>query len=511
MGKIGDLWVRLGLKSDDYKKGIKEANKQTEGFGSKLGKMKAGAIAVWAAVGTAVVTFAKDFIGATNKMADRWEQNMSRLKASYHTFLAELSNTSIDTSGEGGKLGNWFKNEVAWWKRLFGNTKEAGDAAAEMTRAFDAEFELVNSVKLQKAGIQQELNELYVMMRDTTLSPQARKAAMERYKALLAPIAQAEIEVYGNMMNEAVKAWQAGAGLSREYSAAEVTDFLSMYGTDAAGATAKYGELASVYENRKGDEQNKVLVDTALKYQQALNEMSNLDKEMARITLQIKKSLADMFLIEGKTPDVYAQQIFSSLKEQMKADLQEIEDIEIDADIDLGLDDIDQEIKDFLSKWQQDMQQIEALNGMLENSIIAATQNGMQAITDMMFGLEGADMKQVLAAFLTPFADTLKQMGSMIMAEGIAMEAFKKSFTNPIAAIAAGAALMAIGSAVSSGLQALTANPTGGTSASRVGNSVSGATGIETYEQKITVEVTGEIAGDKIVLAGQKTINKWNR
>lgn len=507
MGKIGDLWVRLGLKSDDYKKGIKDANKQTEGFGSKLSKMKAGAMAVWAAVGAAVVKFTKDFIGATNKMGDQWAQQMSKVKASYQSVLADISSYKPDFSS----LKNFFKNDWNWIKKTFGSAKEAGEAAKEMTKAFDAEFELVNSVRLQKAGIQQELNELYVTMRDTTLSPQARQAAMERYKALLAPIAQAEIEVYGNMMNEAVKAWQAGAGLSREYSAAEVTDFLSMYGTDAAGATAKYGELASVYENRKGDEQNKVLVDTALKYQQALNEMSNLDKEMAKVTLQIKKSLADMFLIDGKTPDAYAQEIFSSLKEQMKADLQEIEDIEIDADIDLGLDDIDQEVKDFLAKWQQDMQQIEALNGMLENSIISATQNGMQALTDMMFGLEGADMKQVMAAFLSPFADTLKQMGSMIMAEGIAMEAFKKSFTNPYAAIAAGAALIAIGSAVSSGLQALTANPTGGagTSASYGGNSY--GSGTENYESTLNIEVTGKISGSDILIAGRKQQSKWDR
>lgn len=507
MGKIGDLWVRLGLKSDDYKKGIKDANKQTEGFGSKLGKMKAGAMAVWAAVGAAVVKFTKDFIGATNKMGDQWAQQMSKVKASYQSVLADISSYKPDFSS----LKNFFKNDWNWIKKTFGSAKEAGDAAAEMTRAFDAEFELVNSVKLQKAGIQQELNELYVMMRDTTLSPQARKAAMERYKALLAPIAQAEIEVYGNMMNEAVKAWQAGQNLSREYSTAEVTDFLSMYGTDAAGAAAKYGELASVYENRKGDEQNKVLVETALKYQQALNEMSNLDKEMARITLQIKKSLADMFLIDGKTPDAYAQEIFSSLKEQMKADLQEIEDIEIDADIDLGLDDIDQEIKDFLSKWQQDMQQIEALNGMLENSIISATQNGMQALTDMMFGLEGADMKQVMAAFLSPFADTLKQMGSMIMAEGIAMEAFKKSFTNPYAAIAAGAALIAIGSAVSSGLQALTANPTGAGTGSSYGGSSYGNAGTQNYESTLNIEVTGKISGSDILIAGRKQQSKWDR
>jgi hypothetical protein len=32
-----------------------------------------------------------------------------------------------------------------------------------------------------------------------------------------------------------------------------------------------------------------------------------------------------------------------------------------------------------------------------------------------------------------------------------------------------------------------------------------------TYQQEVTVHVVGEISGDKIVLAGQKTLNKWNR
>lgn len=508
MGKIGDLWVRLGLKRDDYKKGIKEANKETEGFGSKLGKMKAGALAVWAAVGTAVIKFSRDFIGATNKMGDQWEQQMSKVKASYQSVLADISSYKPDFSS----FKNFFKNEWGWVKKTFGSAKEAGEAAAEMTKAFDAEFELVNSVKLQKAGIQQELNELYVMMRDTTLSPQARQAAQERYKALLEPIAKAEMKVYGNMLSEAVKSWQAGANLSREYSVAEMTDFLSMYGTDAAGATAKYGELASVYENRKNDKANQVLVDTMLKYQGAANEMSNLDKEMARITISIKKQLADMFLIDGKTPDKYAQEIFSSLKEQMLADLQEIEDIDMDVDLDLGLEGIDQEIKDFLAEWQKDMQQIEALNGMLENSIISATQNGLQALTDMMFGLEGADMKQVMAAFLSPFADTLKQMGSMIMAEGIAMKAFKESISNPAAAIAAGAALMAIGAAVSSGLQALAANPTGGSgTGSSYGGSSYGSAGSQSYESTLNIEVTGKISGSDILIAGRKQQSKWDR
>ena len=51
MGKIGDLFVRLGLKSDDFKKGIKDAKKETQGFGKTLSNMKAGALAVWATIG----------------------------------------------------------------------------------------------------------------------------------------------------------------------------------------------------------------------------------------------------------------------------------------------------------------------------------------------------------------------------------------------------------------------------------------------------------------------------
>jgi hypothetical protein len=126
-----------------------------------------------------------------------------------------------------------------------------------------------------------------------------------------------------------------------------------------------------------------------------------------------------------------------------------------------------------------------------------------------MFGVADADMKQILAAFLAPFGDTMKQMGSMIMAEGIAMEAFKNSIKNPYAAIAAGAALIAVGSAVSSGLQALTANPTGGGSSASTGSNATAE--VQNYESTITVEVVGRISGSDIILASKNQQNKWNR
>lgn len=162
-------------------------------------------------------------------------------------------------------------------------------------------------------------------------------------------------------------------------------------------------------------------------------------------------------------------------------------------------------------RYQHELDFVQAMNDTALNGIFNSMQNGIQAITDAIFQLEGADWKSVLAAFIAPLGDTMKQMGAMIMAEGIAMSAFKASFKNPATAIAAGAALMAIGSMVSSGLQRLISNPgNGGGSAMSYGGSSGGAAAMN-YESTLTVEVVGKISGNDIVLSGKKTNDKNSR
>lgn len=509
MGKISDIWVRLGLKKDGFDKGMNDAVKKTEKTDGKMKGMLNAVKAGWAAVGAAVIAFGTEMINATNRVSDAWNHTMASVKAGWHNIIADISNYKPDFSS----FKNFFKNDIGWLKKALGGAKEAADAGREMTAAFDDEFELVNSIKLQKSMISNQLNELYVKMRDTTLSPADRKAAAERYKALLQPLADAEIATYGNMMAEASKAWQAGAGLSRQYSTAEITDFFAMYGTDMAGATAKYPELQSVYETRKGDAQNQIIFDVATKLAAAQAEMSRVDKEIARTYVSIKKSMEGIFNIGSDTTDIYLNKTLKEIKEEVTADVREINaelaDIG-DIDLEIDLTDVDNDINAFLDSWQADVNKVANLNYMLSDSLVASMSNGLQALTDMMFGLENADMKNVLAAFIAPFGDTMKQMGSMIMAEGVAMKAFKESFTAPEAAIAAGAALMAIGSLVSSGLQKLTANPTGGGSSASYGSSYNSAQTMN-YENTLTVEVVGKISGSDIVLSGNKTTNNWNR
>ena len=99
-----------------------------------------------------------------------------------------------------------------------------------------------------------------------------------------------------------------------------------------------------------------------------------------------------------------------------------------------------------------------------------------------------------------------------LIAQGIGIAAFKESLKTlqPAVAIAAGSALVALGAALSSGIQALAGGGASSTSASVSAAGASAGT-VESYEQDITIHVVGEISGDKIILAGQKTLNKWSR
>ena len=504
MGKIGDLFVRLGLKSDDYKKGMKEAKKETNSFSQGLGKMKAAALAVWAAIGTAVMQFSKDFMSATNKVNDAWNNTMAGMKAAYHNVLADLSNVSWK---------DIFKDLQGFKFKSVFNAVVAGKAAKEMSAAFDAEFELVNSVKLQKAMIQEELNELYIAMRDTTLDPADRKAAAERYKALLEPLAQAEIDTYGNMLDKAVDAWQAGSAgmLSRKYSNDELREFFANYGTNPDAMKAKYGELASVYENRKSDTQNQVIFDILTKLEQAQSQMSDVDKTLSRTTLAIDKQIADK---AAAFQQMLADDLEAGLEDVYDA-VDDIEDVEIEfPEMDMSaLDAADEKIKQFVEDWEQEQAKIAQLNGMLEQSIVSSIGGATQAFTDALFGLEGADAKGILTALMQPFADTAGQLGTMLLAQGIAVEAFKKSLDSlqGAPAIAAGLSLLAISAAMKSGIKALAGGGAGAGTSSSYGGTSYGNNGDVNYDSTLTIYVEGKVSGSDILIAGSNQQKKWNR
>ena len=500
MGKIGDLFVRLGLKSDGFKKGMKDAKKETQDFGAKLGQLKAGALAVWAAIGAGVMKVAKDFIEATNATADAWAEKTAGMKAAWQSFLADIQNSNTTIRDIFANLTDPGKKAQNFFRRLF-KTKVAKESAEEMTKAFDAGFELEHSVRLQLLAVQQELNDLYAKMRDTTLSNADRQAAADRYRALLQPIAEAETATYETMMNSAIDAWQKGlSNRSRE----EVIEFFTNIGTDAERMAAKFPDLMNIFQNFKSDKENLPIFDIIAKFQQASNRMSDVDRQLSRTTNAINANIKRELDSIAKTVQTYGQE---ELDLELDLDL----NLELDEkEIEEGMAEVNAAMEQFASDWNAQCMEIMQLNNMLEDSIIQSMSGGLQAITDMLFGIEGAGPEQVLAALLQPFAQTAIQLGEMLIAQGLAIGAFKESLKSlqPGVAIAAGTALLAVGAALSSGIQALAGGPRGTTTEA---GASTGRNDIETYEQEITINVVGEISGDKIVLAGEKTLNKWRR
>lgn len=161
MSKIGDLFVRLGLKKDEFSRGIKDAKKETEGFGIGLKNMAAGAKVAWAAVAAAVVKFATDAVKMTQKWGDQWRTTMAGVNAAYGSFVRQLA------SGEG------FSN-------LFANMREASRLAREAAQELDEVFERTTSYNYTEAQTNKEIAQLQLIMRDSSKSDKERMAAAQQ-------------------------------------------------------------------------------------------------------------------------------------------------------------------------------------------------------------------------------------------------------------------------------------------------------------------------------------------
>lgn len=536
MGKISDIWVKLGLKKDDFDEGMEEAQEQVEGFGGKLGKMKAGALAVWAAISAAVTKFAQDLIASSNKMGDAWAVFTSQSKAKWDTFMSAIS---------------------AWdFENFFGRMKQAAAEAAEFTKALDSEFEVGNSIKLQRAAMSSELAALKVIMQDATKTFDERIKAGQDYIAKIEPIYK-QIEAQAKRMEDAhLGKWLSGTGLEdtdqvrkdlRQFLV-DIGKFPELY--DELAGLSKYEELAAgaktdisktalgqavesrraiiegmvgdyatdildlfrVYNDMRGDKDTAPLVEAMIAYGEAAAAFDRETGEIKSVTsglIQQKTTTAAAEAAKQVTLEGVVQDIIANIEEDLKG----IEDITLEApEINTtSLEAGEEKIKQFVDTWREEQQKIAELNGMLEDSIVSSMSNGLQAVTDMLVGLEGANAGAIAGALLQPFADTAIKLGEMLIAQGIGVEAFKKSLESlqGAAAIAAGTALVAVGSAMRSGIQALASGGGSASTAAYTGASTSAR--VQNYESTLTVYVEGKLKGSDIVLSGNKTVKNWGR
>lgn len=543
MGKIGDLIVRLQLKYQDYQKGLKKASEETTGFVQSLGKIKAAGLAVWAAIGTAVMKVASDIVKATGIMEDKWELFTVKAKAGWDTFIKTLINGD--------------------WSDFVRQFKEATTAAAYLTEALQGDTEVQNSIALQKAAMANELAALEILMKDVTKSDEERARAAEEYKKKVLPLYDQEIA----RLDKLRKAYAVtlGAGIYSKSTMetpemlAAVEKFLIEYGKEtqykilnnrslsealaialkpynaAPKTDAEISEqrarkamierlsylsqdmfpnldpnflfnIATNYETKFNGEQIQEIVEVIKQYNNAIAAFKEENKKIINLEASLSEK-AEKTTEKAAEPLVTINELINGVED---IDLTAIDVEPIDWNAILG--DYDAPLDEFVDKWKQTQAEVAQLNAMLEGAIVASMSNGTQALTDMLVGLEGADASQLMAALLQPFADTMISLGEMLIAEGLAVAAFKESLSSldPAVALAAGATLLALGSALSSGIKKL--GQTAGSGATTTSTSAGSSTsGVENIQTEMTIYVKGELKGSDIVLSGQRTLNKWRR
>ena len=544
MSKIGDLIVRLQLKYQDYQKGLKKAEKDTKGFAATLGKIKGVGLAVWAAVGASAISFGKQLIKSSQTIGDAWNRMTAQIKAGWDVFVQSVG---------------------AWdWNNFIGRIKEATVAAKVLTNALDAEFEVSNSIKLQKASMAEELAELEVLARDQTKTYEERASAAQKYLSLVKPLYEQELMLAEKLEDAHLGKFLAGSGLEDTKQVREelrkflvdigkiptLLDDLAAKskaqktidkGVNALGSNYKkineaynvrnqmHNKLKDIqsgyqtdlvalfraYNDMRGDEDAKPMVDAMIRAGEAAGAFK---RETKRMRSALSTSLSQMAKQEGANGESQVQEI-----ERIGNSLEKLNDISGKAVMMAQMPDIIPD--DWLTRNREkidaavaEAMRLQAVTDEINRQLNAAVVNSLsgatQALTETIMGIEGADASDVLAALLQPFAQTMVSLGEMLVAEGVAILAFKTALKdlNPYVALAAGTALIALGSALSAGIKALAGDGSGTTATTSQGASSSTpSNGYETYNQEITVNVVGEISGDKIVLAGQKTLNKWNR
>lgn len=278
MGKIGDLFVKLGLKSDDYKKGIEQAKRDTHTFGASLKTMSTAAKAAWAAVATAVVKFATDAIKMTQKWGDQFNVAVQGMKAGYGAFVRGLA------SGEG-------------FNELFENIRTAVRMAKEAAAALDEVFERKISYSYSAAETEKEIAQLQLIMRDSSKSDKERIAAAQKIIALESKLGQEKKEIWTQeakahrdlfksqtQMNDdeidfMVKQYNQNRNIINESRAylAERNKLEAQYKASLRSGGFQQGNIISAYQNGK-------------RAQQILNQITALDNA----TSQAVKDVAEL-------------------------------------------------------------------------------------------------------------------------------------------------------------------------------------------------------------------------
>ena len=207
--------------------------------------------------------------------------------------------------------------------------------------------------------------------------------------------------------------------------------------------------------------------------------------------------------------------IMGDSMDEVQTEIDSLEPVEDFVPLKLDDDALDN-LKDKLKEWRKELELTAEVQKTITDGIVDSLAGAASEIGTQLANLSNFDGAAVMQSALEPLADIAVKAGEIIMAEGVATIAAKRALetfgATGAGAIAAGAALIAAGSAAKAGLAALssgTATAAGVTTYS--GESSTANQDTVVTSSKLEVVVTGKISGSDILLAGKRASDKQSR
>lgn len=573
MGILGELWVKLGLKNEGLKKGLNESKKEVSGFASaikKLGGIIGAAFSVKAVLDfthqtaelankASGVKKAFDKLNSPGLLADLRRATMGTVDdlqlmqraVQANNFkiplnqLATYLEFATKRANETGESVDYLVDSIitGLGRQSVMILDNLGISAAEIRDRMKEGGSMADAVgKI----IKEQMGEAASEIDEATLATQRLKAAWANFQVafgqgsgplvnLLKDLSRDVLEnltrilnsdnltSFGKLMslfnphNPITKAALAkdieDAPIGPEPKTAEM-----LRAEEAAAKAAEAAAKAQAAEEAKRRSQIITHLKDEIKVKEELRDLSANEDEIRQLNDEIA-AMKERLRILHMTTEEYEKYKASLDKTIKPIAIDGIFDkAKIQSNTNVGIESINAALKQYRDKGAEmadeavrQQQMLDQMNEHFNSSIVAGISGGIQELARVIAGVEGANIGTVVQALLTPMADALASAGEMIIAEGIAVEAFKDSLKslNGYAAIAAGAALVAIAGAVKAGLQAIGNNPAaaGGYSNQSV-TSYSGGYGVNTanYSQNANdYTLTTTLKGQDLLLSIERT------
>lgn len=535
MGILGELWVKLGLKSEGLNQGLDNSKKKVDSFSnyvSKLGGIMAGAFSVQRIIG-----FTKEITELANK-ASGVRKAFNNLNSP--TLLSQLRQATQGTVDDLQLMqkavqANNFKLPLdqlsTYLKFASQRARETGESVDYLVDSIITGLGRQSVMILDNLGI--SAAEIRDNMKDgATMAEAVGKIISEQMKG-----AETEIDKAALATDRLAASWTnfkialgSNETLQGAWSGIKSTitdaldfmsyamndknfnwyDFISMAGDSATAYIKQQQYLAKkrtedaqiaegeygVWVDNKGGATNPnaeveakakkgliPLLQEEIKQKEQLRDLSANEDEVRTINNEIA-ALQEKLKVMQMTNEEYLKYRNANSGIEPIPLVDEIFNITaLTENKDAGLAIIDQAYQELAAKGEQmaelaveQQTKINDIAEMMNQALTAGITSSLNELANVIAGVEDADAGTVVKALLSPLADVCISAGVLIMTTGKAIEALQVSLTKflGIPAIAAGAILVGIGVAAKAGLAAIGKNAGRSSAGARVNTSFTG-------------------------------------